>query len=75
MTDDAQTHKPWCSDHKSEYEDSCFTQVVLYDNGDEEEAKRPEDQLPLSSRHSEVRRTSRGFNLSQAKTWKKMSDL
>ncbi|PTT69233.1 hypothetical protein [Arthrobacter sp. HMWF013] len=35
----------WRSDHKSEYEDSCFTQVVLYDNGDEEETKPAEGSL------------------------------
>lgn len=42
---DARTHKPWCSDHKSDYEDSCFTQVVLYDNGEEEETKPAEGSL------------------------------
>ncbi|NOJ60004.1 hypothetical protein [Arthrobacter sp. 260] len=37
---EAQTHKHWCADHKSDYEDSCFTQVVLYDNN-EDEATQP----------------------------------
>lgn len=39
---DTHTHKHWCTDHKSVGEDSCFTQFIVYDNGEEEKTELEE---------------------------------
>ena len=39
---DTHTHKHWCTDHKSVGEDSCFTEFIVYDNGEEEKTE-PEE--------------------------------
>lgn len=36
------TCKPWCSDHLTVGEDSCYTRYVIYDDGTEERAEPAE---------------------------------
>jgi len=36
------TCKPWCDDHQSVGEDTCYTTFVIYDDGEEEKVEPPE---------------------------------